>query len=143
MGRRGSLPKTISRGAAHGALSWLLAMIVACTRAPAAQPGAEQARLELLTADADLWAFEFAARATLHARARAEACTFSVGPNSTPAQLQGNSAQALLSLNEGDNLVAAHCLLPGGRSLHSDPVRLRVRLRDGPVAHAHVQLEEG
>src|SRR5688500_3925320 len=146
MGRKGSLPSSLSRGAMRAlvVMRWLLlATSLACARPTAVQPGAEQPRLELLTVDADVWAFHMVARASLHARSPAKACTFSVGASSTPAQLEGTSSQALLSLEEGENLIAAHCVLVDGHALHSEPVRLRVRLRDAPAAHAHAQLEEG
>jgi cyclomaltodextrinase len=109
---------------------------VACRPAVDARPTHEASRLELLSADADVWSYEVRVRGVLHGPDRPKTCRFSVRGREQPARLHGRRFEATLTLERGVNPVTATCHTVHGRTLRTEVVRYTVRLLDPPPARA-------
>lgn len=108
---------------------------LSCARpAVDARPAREAARLELLSADADVWSFEIPVRGVLHGPDKPKACRFAVGDREQPARIHGQRFEATLTLERGVNPVTATCSTIHGQTLHAQAVRYTVRLLDPPPA---------
>lgn len=105
-----------------------------------AQP---EERVELTTADADVWAWHVGVSGVFRGPGRAQNCTVLVGDRAFPvASGPDGRFVANVSLGLGTNAVRARC--PGiSGSVDSKPVRFWVRLRNSPAARANASMRDG
>jgi cyclomaltodextrinase / maltogenic alpha-amylase / neopullulanase len=106
----------------------VVAFILGCSSTANTRYAGEEPRLELLAADADVWAFELDVKARLRGGPAAAGCAFETGDRAWPAQLRGDQLQARVTLRAGDNALLARCHMRDRRELRSQTVHFRVRV---------------
>jgi glycosidase len=131
----------------HAALIALgSALLLGCSAAASSQSrGASNENdappVELLVADADVWAWTARVSGVARTDAEPRRCAIRVGDREVRTTLRAARFSADVPLQEGENLVRAVCRWSDGAERRSQAVRLRVRLRDVPQAHAALSIQ--
>lgn len=110
------------------AAAWLV-IALGCGAAPIAHNADAPSRLEIRSADADVWAFELDVQAEIHGAFAASSCVVDVGTRRWPAMIRGAVVSARVELVAGRNDVRARCTSERGVTLASAIVHYDVRLR--------------
>jgi cyclomaltodextrinase len=136
--------------------AWFAIAIAICAACAAETPRAapatnvpSTARIALIDADTDVWAFRIQVRGTLIGSGTLADCALEIATatdqhRSVPAALSAREFSAEVDLQPGDNAVQARCAI-GSRHelLRSGVVHYNLRLTDAPVARATVATENG
>jgi len=97
-------------------------------------------RIELSSADADVWAYELTVTGTLIGGDALKSCQVQVAERVAPASLSGGREfRARVRLDPGDNQLHAICRTRDGARVVSPPRRFRVRLPATPTAVARLE----
>lgn len=114
---------------------WLSLLAAACSPARADV----EERLELASADAEVWAYQLTVTGQLVGGTELKACQVQVGDRLSSAELSSARAfRASVRLDPGDNRVQAICRTRQGARVASTPRQYRVRLPATPVAVARI-----
>lgn len=120
----------------------LLSGLLACTRAPQVETARKEPRVELLLADAEVWAWRTTVRARFTGAPLGKCAILRGERELTPpvAPAENGAFAREVPLEAGLNVIHVRCRDAEGRVQQSQPVRLTVKLADVPRAHASFQI---